>query len=206
MHPCLRSTYLSIGVTWLVCLAGCAPFDWESSGQRYTVAEQGRVVQLLDISVCYTQGSAESTYWHERLVEPVTTNSKADDHLPRWPEKKRFVDWHLLQDIDMRMPGYRSKRLLLHAGQYLNREVGTFRRTWIVGTSPFAIAFLVAHPTSQPTTFFAAEPGIEQLQTHTGDVVVIDSGLPRCKACLRSRLEHEGQCGVALPTRTTTHR
>jgi hypothetical protein len=168
------SAWLAVGVVWVASLAGCAPYEWQSSGRRYTAAEQGRVVHLLDISIRYTQTSAWNLYWHEWLVEPADT-AGADDHLPRWTENKWFVNWHLLQEIDTRMPAYRAKSELLQAGEYSNREVGTFRQAWIVGTSPFAIAFLVPHPTTGATTFFAVAPGIDRIQTRSGGEVTVDS-------------------------------
>jgi hypothetical protein len=55
-------------------------------------------------------------------------------------------------------PDFRKPVLLLGGAQYLNRGIGTFVQSWVVGTSPLAIAFLDADATAEKYSTLASSP------------------------------------------------
>ncbi len=54
---------------------------------------------------------------------------------------------------------------MLHAAKYLNRDIGTFRKAWVIGTNPFAVAFLDGDPNQIPAN---VQSLIDQLRELTG--------------------------------------
>ena len=156
--------------------AGCAPYDWKVAQQRYRAAEKGRSIQLMEVSIRYAMGSPWES-WAPILVEPCTSAPAA--HLPCWPDAQRRISWKLVRGIDRKTPAYRSTIALLQQARYLNREIGTFRDAWVIGTKPLAVAFFEDRPDreyyarlARPQTGPATGPGVDYIHTRSGEIVI----------------------------------
>ena len=134
----------------------------------YTVAEQGRVVQLVDVDI-RPPGSPWHG-WSPVLVEPCDSqefqNQRADV-LPCWPLDKHQRKPAVLARIAKGLPGYRDRRILRNAAYLLNEDAGILHPAWIIGTQPLVLTFLDSAGASQPD-FSSIPPAPGQRVTPDG--------------------------------------
>jgi hypothetical protein len=133
--------------------AGCGShYEWKAGDERYWVAESGRIVQLIEVAVRET--SSPFKPWGHVLVEPCAADEQVaasqNMKLPCWPTRGLPPAQELLATLYWKMPGYRGKPGLLLSSEKLNRDIGTFRQAWIIGTAPLAVAFLKDGPVEIP--------------------------------------------------------
>jgi hypothetical protein len=150
------------------------------------VAERGRSIRLIEAGIVYQTGNPFSDSWTEFLVEPCesqtqATSEPAEPALPCWPTQTWRVSQAQLSAIYNGLPDYRAPRALRSLAEQLNREVGTFRRAFIVGTSPLAIAFWNESPDlamfanlKKPTTWPTSAPGVIVVQSGSGETITLD--------------------------------
>jgi len=160
--------------------AGCGSrIEWIEDKERYYAVERGRVLELVQVRLRWTGNPWNP--WEELLLEPcVRGNERAPDGLLCWPSGRRFLSQAFLRRI-YEQGGHSSAGALLYSGKRLNREVGTFRDTWVIGIHPLAFAFLDPQPDPRgydaltvPATWPTTAPGVEGVQTRSGAVVYVD--------------------------------
>ena len=122
-------------------------YYWKQQpGGPYHAAEAGRRVRL--VPVRYRQRGNIASGGGEALVEAC--DSAAGDvvagELPCWPRDGRGVSNRLIERIDQELPAHRTTHRLKFVAGSINREVGTFRTAYVIGTRPLVIAFLDEAP------------------------------------------------------------
>jgi hypothetical protein len=173
----------------------------------YHALERGRAVKLVEIMIQETSTPFNPVM--EVLAEPCDSARECKHPsglVPCWPRDERQRTQALLARFATQSPDYRYKRVLLHAARYLNRDVGTFRRAWIVGTSPLAVAFLQSPPNTpvggaggvgerdaQLVTAQDLDAQADVLLVFPTELVLATNGLPgteQIDARLRARICH----------------
>lgn len=132
---------------------GCGGYEWTREAEGlYYASERGRLVPLVAVSVRGTGSPFES--WNPVLVEPCEGREQGaagggagpPDGMPCWPPGGRGVTQGLLATLALEMPQHRNIGPLLDASAKLNREIGTGRTAYILGTHPLVIAYLDERP------------------------------------------------------------
>jgi hypothetical protein len=175
---------------------GCAThYEWKQGSGRYFAVERGQLLKFVEITVFETSNPFEPTA-ELLLLEPHGSAGWVQpDAPPGWPDQEGERTQELLASMYSGAPDYRGEPGLLRLAQYLNRDIGTFRRAWIIGTNPFAVAFLDGPPdqippevqrridqlkdlTSRPdakaSTRPTTRPGYFEIVTRSGEVVPVD--------------------------------
>lgn len=149
---CSLSLLLPVG-------AGCGGWVGGQREGSYYLVERGRMVHLVEVVAQETSTPFNPVV--EILVEPCASRGQdraAADELPCWPQERGKQTQALLAAVATKSPDYRYKSALLYAAQYLNRHLGAWQRTWIVGNSPLAVAF-DRNPTELAEEILASRSG-----------------------------------------------
>ncbi len=141
-------------MSFLLLCAGCQRFEWRRDGEVFHAAERGRLVTLRQVSILDHQ---RLTNWHSVLVEDCTDLTVHETDPPCFP-MNGIVPQSLLEQLYDGSPDFREPVLLLGGAQYFNRGIGTFIQSWVVGTSPLAIAFLDADASAEKYSALASSP------------------------------------------------
>jgi hypothetical protein len=162
-----------------LCSTGCAPYEWRQGERRYGVAEQGRVIELMDVSIRITGNPFNS--WMPRLVEPCGTSSERRPDLPCWPQPARHIRWQLLRQVSEELPGYRQRNSLQYGERRWNPGLGRSVERWIIGTHPLAVAFQDDRPdvasyknTARQATQPATEPDFAAIRAASASRILSD--------------------------------
>jgi hypothetical protein len=192
VHELLLVFFALVGTT-----VGCAThYGWKQGSARYHVVERGQLLQLVDVSIILETSNPFNGWAEPLLLQPCgSAGGVQPDVPPCWPDQERARTQELLASLYSDAPDYRGKLGLLRLARYLNRDIGTFRRAWIIGTNPLAVAFLEGPPdqippdvqrrlnqvrelTSGPdaraSTRPTTRPGYIEVVTRSGEVVPVD--------------------------------
>jgi hypothetical protein len=150
--------------------AGCGRnyYGWTQVHGPYHVVEGGRQLELVSVGV--SDHYSVIPIYSDRLVEPCERKARSKG-LPCWPQDEREVTPALMSRLVKDLPAYRRAEPLLHAARYLNGNVGAFKRAYLIGTRPLAVAFLDEHAdakayralaSSAPTTASDSGPALRE--------------------------------------------
>lgn len=117
---------------------GCQRYVWTQSPEQIVAAEHGRVCHFRQIGV---MDQSRWIGWHPVLVE-TCGQAQSGTAVPCWPADNRGVSQDALGTLYWNAPDFRQTNELLNGAANLNREIGSMKLAWIVGTNPLAIAFL----------------------------------------------------------------
>lgn len=172
---------LAVVVTICALMSGKGHYEYQEGEILYFAAEGPRLIQLREVRIRETSNPAND--WGLLLVEPCDP-AYAQRVFPCWPGQKQQRSQQLLARIQSELPDYRTCYGLLEVAKYVNRDVGAFHPTWVVGTNPLAVAFRRGTGDPKPyadlklhhgsTTRPSTTPGVIEIVSRSGRTRVYD--------------------------------